>query len=360
MDSHGPSASPHRDGRLVVCRLGSDAVQIANRTIEDVYRQVVTVHRAATPAPRITEMVSVQDWETKALHLLLVHRLDYRPQGASAVRDVVVFSEPTYAVFRTERLRLATPAYYRGQQDLRPGIRDVHDGTLTKDSIRWANTVVQAGMVTSSRMLFVSSREPWVYCASHYQLDRELRRLKDHFAKKYGYTAATRIRDPNAFAMWLGVDFALNLNKTTDVRLGALDKINYALSSYSANLWPGSGRDRHRSARLPWSSSLRGQLGLYRHAGRLVRPTRRPACVVHQEDVLHEPMRIPLRGFHDRRPRQTETRHRRVTGATRTHLCPMSPGDGCTGLGGLAGLVGLLGGNGRERWYRSIFPCVIG
>ena len=148
MDSHGPSASPHRDGQLVVCRLGSDAVQIANRTIEDVYRQVVTVNRAAKPAPRITEMVSVQDWETKALHLLLVHRLDYRPQGASAVRDVVVFSEPTYAVFRTERLRLATPAYYRGQQDLRPGIRDVHDGTLTKDSIRWANTVVQAGMVT--------------------------------------------------------------------------------------------------------------------------------------------------------------------------------------------------------------------
>ena len=37
----------------------------------------------------------------------------------------------------------------------------------------------------------------------------------------------------------------------------------------------------------------------------------------------------------------------------------MSPGDGCTDLGGLAGLVGLLGGNGRERWYRSIFPCVI-
>ena len=77
----------------------------------------------------------------------------------------MVFSEPTYAVFQTERLRLATPAYYRGQKDLRLGIRDVHDGTLTKDSIRWANTV-NAGMVTSSRMLFVSSREPWVYCAS--------------------------------------------------------------------------------------------------------------------------------------------------------------------------------------------------
>ena len=58
----------------------------------------VQLHRNAQ-APRITEMVSVQDWETKALHLLLVHRLDYRPQCASAVGDVVVFSEPTYAAY---------------------------------------------------------------------------------------------------------------------------------------------------------------------------------------------------------------------------------------------------------------------
>ena len=242
MDSHGPSVPPHRDGRLVVCCFDSDAVQTANRTIEDVFRQVVTAKRAATPAPGITEMVCVQDRETKALHLLLVHRLDYRPQGASAVGDVVVFSEPPYAAFRTERLQLATPAYYRRQKDRRPGIRDVRDGTLTKDSIRWAKTVVPAGMVTSSRVSFVSSREPWVYCASHYQLDRELRRLKDHFAEKYGYTAAARIRDPNAFAMWLGIDFALNLNKTTDVRLRALDEIGYAHSSYNTNLWLGSGQ----------------------------------------------------------------------------------------------------------------------
>ncbi len=134
--SHGPDASSHRDGRLIVCRLGSDAVQTADQTIEDVFRQVVTANRAATPAPRITAMVSVQDWEAKVLHLLLVHRLDYRPQGVSAVGDVVVFSEPTYAVFQTERLRLATPVYYREQKDLKLGIRDVHDGTLTKDSIR--------------------------------------------------------------------------------------------------------------------------------------------------------------------------------------------------------------------------------
>ena len=327
MDSHSPSASTHRDGRLVVCWFGSDAVQAANRPIDDVFRQVVTANRAATPAPRITDVASVQDRETDVLHLILVHRLDYRPQGASAVGDVVVFSEPTYAPFRTERLQLATPAYYREQKGLRPGIRDARDGTLTKDSIRWANTVVPGGLVTRASISFVSSREPWVYCASHYQLDRELRRLKDHFAEKYGYTTAARIHDPNAFAMWLGIDFALNLNKTTDVRLGEREELGYASSSYNANPGPKLKRDRHRRARLPWSSSLRGQLGLHRHSGRLVRPTRRPTCVVHQEDVFREPMRISFHGFHFRRPHQTETPHRRVTGATRTHLCPMSRGE---------------------------------
>ena len=173
MDSHSPSASTHRDGRLVVCRLASDAVQTANQTIEDVFRQVVIANHAATAAPPITDMVSVHDRETKAFHLLLVHRLDYRRKGAPAIGDVVVFSEPTYAVFRTERLQLATPAYYRRQEDLSPGIRDVRDGTLTRDSIQWAKTVVPAGMVTSSSVSFASSREPWVYCASHSQLDRK-------------------------------------------------------------------------------------------------------------------------------------------------------------------------------------------
>ena len=154
----------------------------------------------------------------------------------------MVFSEPPYAPFRTERLQLATPAYYREEKGLRLGIRDAHDGILTKDSIRWANTVVPGGMVTSASVSFVSSREPWVYCASHYKRDLELRRLKDYFAEKYSYTTAARIRDPNAFAMWLGIDFALNLNKTTDVKLREHEELLNKRSYYNANPLTGSGQ----------------------------------------------------------------------------------------------------------------------
>ena len=234
---------PTRDGRLVVCRFGADAVQSVNRSLGDVLGRVVNANRAATLAPRITEVVGVQDLEAEAMHLILVRRLDYRPRGASAVGDVVVFSEPSYAAFRTEKLQLATLAYYREQKGLKPGIRDGREGTLTKDSIRWAKTVVPAGLVTSSSVSFVSSRERWVYCGSHYQTDQELRRLKEHFAERYGYTAAAGIRDPDGFATWLGIDFALTLNKTTDVRLGKLDEIGYARSRHhTTSLLPGSGQ----------------------------------------------------------------------------------------------------------------------
>ncbi|WP_420447522.1 hypothetical protein [Candidatus Palauibacter sp.] len=223
-----------------MCRVGSDAIQAANQTMEAAFRQRVTASRAASPTPLFTDAASVQDRAAKALHLILVRRLDYRPQGASTVGNVAVFSEPAYTPFRTARLQLATPAYYREQTDLAPGIGDAHDGTLTKDSIQWAETVLSTGAVTNASISFAASREPWIYCASHYQRDREVHRLKDHFAEKYGYTAATKIRDPEAFAMWLGIDFALNLDKATDVTLGKFDEFCYGHSSYNPTRWPDS------------------------------------------------------------------------------------------------------------------------
>ena len=124
MDSPGPSTFPYQDDRLVVCCLDSNVVQTANRSIEDAFRQVMTANHAATSAPPITKMFSVQDRKTKSMHLLLVHRLDYRRRRASAIGDVVVFSKPCHTPYRTKKLQLATPAYYRENEDLELGIRD--------------------------------------------------------------------------------------------------------------------------------------------------------------------------------------------------------------------------------------------
>ena len=115
-----------------------------------------------------------------------------------------MFSAPSFAAFCADKLQLATPAYYRDQEDLEPGIRDRHDGVLTKDATRWADKVVPAGHVSRADVKFASTHEPWVYCAAHYRNDRQLRRLREDFAAEYGYTTATRIDDPDAFATSLG------------------------------------------------------------------------------------------------------------------------------------------------------------
>ena len=239
MNSLPPGASRHCDGRIVVARDSSDAVCTINRQIGTIDDPARATNPDAMPAPKVTDTVAVFDLHTRSFHSILVHRLDYRPQPAPAVGNVVVFSEPAYAPCRAEKLQLATPAYYRDHEDLEPGIRDHHDGTLTRDGTRWASSIM--GGTVSARLSFASSSEPWVYCASHYRTDRELRGLRSEFCGKYGYSAATLIEDADDFAAWLGVDFALGFDKTADVSLGPVDEIGYARSSYTTDLWDGSG-----------------------------------------------------------------------------------------------------------------------
>ena len=238
MKSPPPGASPYRDGRIVVARDSAEAIRSINRQIATIDDLARATNPEAMSAPKVTDTVAVYDLDTRSHHYVSVHRLDYRPQPAPAVGNVVVFSAPAYAPCRAEKLQLATPAYYRDHEDLEPGIRDHHDGTLTRDGTRWASSIV--GGTVRARLSFVSSGEPWVYCASQYRTVREHARLRSEFRCKYGYSADTRIEDPDAFAAWLGVDFALGLDKTADVSLGAIDEIGYARSSYSTNLWAGS------------------------------------------------------------------------------------------------------------------------
>ena len=233
-----PRASRDGDARIVVARCSADEVHAVNREIASIDDLTRRSNPDATPAPKATDMVAVLDLDTRAFHSILLHRLDHRIQPAPAVGKIVVFSDPAFAPCRTDKLQLATPGYYRDQEDLEPGIGDAHDGTLTKDGSRWATSIM--GGTVSARLTFTSSGEPWVYCASHYRTERELRHLRSEFDGKYGYSAATRILDPDTFAAWLGVDFALGFDKTTDVSLGPFDEIGYARSSYTTSLWDGS------------------------------------------------------------------------------------------------------------------------
>ena len=201
-----------------------------------------------------------------------------------------------------------------------PGIRDHHDGTLTRDGTRWASSIM--GGTVSARLSFVSSSEPWVYCASHFRTDRELRRLRSEFCGKYGYSAATRIEDADAFATWLGVDFALGLDKTADVSLGPIDKIGYARSGYTTNLWDGSG---------PIDTFVHvyhGPVNYQDVSGRVDRqeqwfdPNAGPMAWFSKKNLVQEPERVPLRGHDAWHSGVAEALRRRVAGIERPDLRP--------------------------------------
>lgn len=240
LDALCRAAGKYRDGRVVVSHLGRDAIHDVNRSHDEVSRLAKNKNSSAVASPPVSSVVSVHDLETRSFHLLFVHRLDLGPRKSPHAGNVVAFSEPAFAAVSTDRIQLATPAYYRDQKALKQGIRDRHDGALTKDATRWADEVVIAGSVSWAELRFVSMHEPWVYCAAHYCHDQQLGRLRKDFATNYGYTAATSITDPAAFATWLGIDFALGFDKTADVQLTPLDEWGYAASRYQTNLWAGS------------------------------------------------------------------------------------------------------------------------
>lgn len=215
----------------------SDSVQTFNRAIESVNDLLRKTNPHAMAAPAVTDVITVADQDAQSLHQILIHRLDFRPKPTPAIGRVAIFSKSDFAPGRAETLQLATPRYYREHESLEPGIRDRDDGRLTRDGSAWASKAM--GGAVSARLSFVSEGEPWVYCASHYRTDSELRRLRNEFNASYGYSAASGISDPNDFAACLGVDFALGLDKATEVTLSPFEEFGYAGSHYTTTLWEG-------------------------------------------------------------------------------------------------------------------------
>lgn len=243
VDFNKPNAvdgAVHRDGRLLICRVDPQNLAKINEGIRFCYRLAAVRNPSATPPPPVTAAFMIHNKDPDSLHQLLVHRLDYRPNSAKRVGEVITFSKPQHAASCAKSLQLGTPASYRDQDQLPPGLRDHHDGMVTKDARQWARKVLREGNVHGASLSFAATREPWVLCASHFRSRQELHRLEKHFADKYGYTAGTRIGDPDAFALWLGIDFALSLKQATLVKLSAPDKFGYEKSSCRSTFWEGS------------------------------------------------------------------------------------------------------------------------
>ena len=185
----------------------------------------------STSASKITDCFKVSDIERKQCHMIFVHRVDYRSRPSPNVRRVVRFSKRCHAPWRAKKLWLVTPSYYRDQETLPPGIADPDESTLKKNVTPWMRNRIPYGNI-KAKAVFSLSREPWVYCASHLPSHRVYRELKSKFSDEYGYDAATEIKDVDAFAKWLGIDFALQIDQDKHLKLEVLDRVAYMASNH--------------------------------------------------------------------------------------------------------------------------------
>ena len=242
-DTQGSDAN-HKEP-LLCCSIEPEQLSRMNASVRSIFESKVVIRNpAAIPPSPINDMFFVFDHERRRVHQIMIHRIDYRARRAPGVGSVVIFSEREYAPHRAPMLKLGTPSHYRDSHQLKAGIQDPQDGLLKRDLTPWAADWAKQGApsvnVRSASISFAAVSEPWIRCASHYRSTTELRRLRDHFSSSYGYTDATAVHDPAGFALRLGIECALQLDKRSDVKLSAIERFVYEQSSCRTDLWEGS------------------------------------------------------------------------------------------------------------------------
>ncbi len=234
-----------RQGDWIFTRCGSDVPDLLNQKAIEAEQQVRASIgiKQAKPLP-ITQVILVHNVLRRECYLVLIHRVNGGSVALPQVENLVKLSYRRFAPYRARELRLATPAYYRKSESPNHESIDPHDGCLTKDGTPWLQQELALGTAGSyphvSRVsLRLSSwpGEPWIYCTSIAPAnDADTQRLRARFPN---YGAITSIRDLEDFAMQLGIDFAISVDKFKHVKLDDPDERAYRQSSYSTSLWEG-------------------------------------------------------------------------------------------------------------------------
>lgn len=203
------------------------------------------LHNNQVCEPPISKCVTVVDPDREQVCLILIRRVNDCPIYGQRIRKLVKFTERQYAPSLARFIKLATPTHYRAYEGIEKGVCDPTEGLLAIDATPWIRRRLSSELASSTKVhleakvSMASPCEPWVYCTSICpDGEPDLRKLRHEFSPKYD--TVTTIQDPDAFAIQLGVDFAINLNKSEDIELGVILEWLYRNSSVTTNLWEGS------------------------------------------------------------------------------------------------------------------------
>ena len=203
------------------------------------------LHNDQICEPPISKWVTVLDPNREQVCLILIRRVNDRSICGQRIQKLVKFTERRYAPSLASLIKLATPAHYRAYEGIEKGVCDPTEGRLAIDATPWMRGRLSSELASGAKIhleakvSMASPCEPWVYCTSICpDGEPELRRLRHEFSRKYD--TVTTIQDLDAFAIQLGVDFAINLNKSEDIELGVIWEWAYRNSSITTSLWEGS------------------------------------------------------------------------------------------------------------------------
>ena len=198
----------------------------------------------------ISQCLAVSDPVQEQAHLVLIHLVNSESISTQRVQTLVKFSQRKHAPPFASCLKFATPTYYRKYEGGEKGVRDEMEGLLKADMRPWIKSEFSSlygglGASIEATGTLSYSSEPWVYCTSiRPQSELELKKLERGFSsgreEDIEYDTITEIQDPNAFAIQLGIDFAIILDKSKNIVEDARSIIASAYRNVTRKVWKNS------------------------------------------------------------------------------------------------------------------------
>ena len=179
-------------------------------------REGISVQEAGAPDPE-RKFFTVLDNERHKCLLVVIRQVNDSSLHGRAARQVVRFSKREHSPYLSDEIRVSTLAHYREGEHLQGDQRDPMEGKVKLNVTPFfARRLSKDGFIDAVRTFsaeakYAAATDPWVYCTAFCPgSERDAYRLGCRIASDND--AITDILDVNAFALELGVDFAITLD----------------------------------------------------------------------------------------------------------------------------------------------------
>lgn len=175
----------------------------------------------------LTEELCVDDLRTGKRYVVVIQRVDFRPNRTPIGTGVARFTKKEDAPNKRGNIQLRTPAFYRKLED-----GDDLDGAQAAELTPMLTSQLQRSGMPAREATFsaegtvASPKEPWILCTSIRPSDAtSAAALERQFSSKGPDAVVTTVDDHNAFARQLGIEVARSAETKHAVKEDAIDLI---------------------------------------------------------------------------------------------------------------------------------------